>query len=263
MEVRGAGTHTELAQQFRDYMDMIAMLQEYVDPSMQRDLQREMQRAERVMSEVNTLPADHDWLPRFNERWDLWLPWEEGTEIVASYDFHDLSGRVLYTIVRSQVVDPRHAHYGKKGFWAEEEGDVKLVQDLENVVPYRLPQVRAAIAVGEPIYVVEGAKDVHTMEKLGVTATAMPAGGLTFADRIGPFLEGAAYVVIIPDNDVAGALHAKAIRRSTEPHADRVTILPPPPPHRLKGDMTDWVEQGGTAQAFRRYVVQNELPIDA
>lgn len=259
MDVRSTGRHTELTQQWRDYMDLIAMLQEYVSPELRDDLQREMQRAQRVMQDVHELPSDHDWLPRFNDRWQLWHPWDDGTEVVARYDFQDANGRVLYTVVRSEVTDPKHAYYGQKGFWAVEDGEIKPTIDIQNPVPYALPEVKQAIQKQEPIYVVEGAKDVQTMQQLGHTATAMPCGGLKFADRIGPYLQGAAHVIVIPDNDVAGALHAKAIKRSAAKHVQRVDILPPPPPRTVKGDMTDWVEQGGTAATFRRYV-QNELP---
>jgi len=76
---------------------------------------------------------------------------------------------------------------------------------------YRLPRVLEAVTAGQPVYLVEGEQDVHTLESLGVVATTAPEG----AGRIGKCdlapLKGAV-VVAIPDRDAAGEKWAATVR---------------------------------------------------
>ena len=68
-------------------------------------------------------------------------------------------------------------------------------------MPYRLPKVKAAIAAGQIILVVEGEKDVACAEKLGHVATCAPGGvGMGWRDQYDAHFVGAD-AVIVPDND--------------------------------------------------------------
>jgi 5S rRNA maturation endonuclease (ribonuclease M5) len=77
---------------------------------------------------------------------------------------------------------------------------------------YRLDRVREAVAAGHTVFCVEGEKDCHALETLGVTATcsAMGAGKAGKADWTP--LAGAK-VVIVADRDEPGKRHALDVRR--------------------------------------------------
>lgn len=78
-------------------------------------------------------------------------------------------------------------------------------------VLYRLPQVIQAIQTGETIYIVEGERDVHTLETLGLTATTNAGGAGKFRDTHAQQLVGASLVIVIADNDTVGIAHAQAV----------------------------------------------------
>lgn len=86
---------------------------------------------------------------------------------------------------------------------------------------YRLGKVRQAVANGEPVYLVEGEKDVHALESLGVVATTTPmgAGNITKAD-LSPLAAPA--VVAVVDRDAPGAKWAQTVAELL-PGAELVT----------------------------------------
>src|SRR5205823_2452784 len=94
-----------------------------------------------------------------------------GDDIVATYDYVDEVGRVLSQTVRTTG----------KGFWqrrpAPGGGWQKGLGDTRRVL-YRLPNVIVGVEEKQTIYVVEGEKDVHSVERAGGVATcnAMGAG---------------------------------------------------------------------------------------
>ena len=77
-------------------------------------------------------------------------------KIVATYGYTDESGRVLFECVRYEPKDFRQRRPDGHGGWIWNLRNVRLV-------PYRLPQVIAA----DTVYVVEGEKDVATLEGWG------------------------------------------------------------------------------------------------
>jgi hypothetical protein len=90
-------------------------------------------------------------------------------ELVTAYDYVDEQGRLLYQSVRYFPKDFRRRRPDGHGGWLWKLGDTRLVL-------YRLPRVLAAIEAGEPIYVTEGEKDVHAIERAGATATTIIGG---------------------------------------------------------------------------------------
>lgn len=68
---------------------------------------------------------------------------------------------------------------------------------------YRFRKVARAVAAGERVFLVEGEKDVHALESLGVVATTAPMGAGNFGKvDISP-LQGADIVAVV-DNDEPG-----------------------------------------------------------
>lgn len=57
-------------------------------------------------------------------------------------------------------------------------------------VPFRLPQLLAAVEAGETVYVVEGEKDVLALVAAGVAATTNPGGAGKWAAQLRPVLRG-------------------------------------------------------------------------
>jgi putative DNA primase/helicase len=76
-------------------------------------------------------------------------------------------------------------------------------------VLYRLPQVLEAVANDQTIYLVEGEKDVHALESIGVVATTAPMGAGSF-HKVDPSPLAGAHIVIVADKDAAGTKYAAA-----------------------------------------------------
>ena len=86
--------------------------------------------------------------------------------------------------------------------------------------------------------------------KLGIAATCNAGGAGKWKPAHAAHLEGGD-VIIIPDNDGAGQKHAESVAASLVGIAKRIRILNLPnlPP---KGDVSDWLESGGTAEHLWR-----------
>jgi len=165
--------------------------------------------------------------------------------IVETYDYTDEDGKLLYQVVRYEPKDFRQRRPNGKGGWT---WSVKGVRQ----VPYRLPKVLGS----ERVFVVEGERDVHTLEQLGYVATCNAGGAGKWRDEFARYLAGKD-VVILPDNDGPGEVHAQQVKRSLHGNAASVRIvrLPKLP---TKGDVTDWVQAGGSKEKLEELLQQTE-----
>ena len=167
-------------------------------------------------------------------------------EIVAVYDYTDENGALLFQCVRYQPKDFRQRcpNPDEKGKWIWSVKGVRLV-------PYRLPQVIAA----DTVYVVEGEKDVATLEGFGLTATTSPMGaskGLhktKWRSDYNQYFAGK-HVVILPDQDEPGQMHGGTIARNLAPVAASVRVVNVP----AGKDVSDWIAAGGTSQDLQGLV---------
>jgi len=103
-----------------------------------------------------------------------------------------------------------------KSFAQRLPGKVKYGLDGQQPCLYRLPQVFAAIESGQEIWIVEGEKCVHAMERLGVTATCAPGGAGTgkWKDYYSGWLtegKGCIRANIVVDNDDVGRQYGAEI----------------------------------------------------
>ena len=160
-------------------------------------------------------------------------------QMVATYDYLDEVGVLLFQVVRFEPKDFRQRRPDPKGGW---------IWNIEGVriVPYRLPELCEAISSGKTVFVVEGEKDADNLAKLGIAATCNSGGVGKWYSEHAAFLRGAG-VVILPDNDEAGRKHAQTnVAGSLQGIAARVQVidLPDLPP---KGDVSNWIDAGGTA----------------
>jgi hypothetical protein len=135
---------------------------------------------------------------------------------------------------------PSHPEAGRNGcpdgfVWGRTKHDV-------DPVLYQLPAVLQGIEDGRGVFIVEGEKDVHTLQDRGLIATTNPQGAGKWRRAYTDVLEDA-IVYIVPDNDAEGRKHARRVARSLHGTADSVRIveLDDVPP---KGDVTDWLKRG-------------------
>lgn len=153
---------------------------------------------------------------------------------IAAYDYADENGEILFQVVRFEPKTFRQRRPNGKGGWDWSMDGVRRV-------PYHLPQLLAAN--DRTIHIVEGEKDVESLERHGCVATTNPGGAGKWPADFAQFFKGAD-VVILPDNDDVGEKHARDVARNLKPVAARCRIvkLPGLPP---KGDVTRWLQDGG------------------
>lgn len=172
---------------------------------------------------------------------DLYIRQTRGsvpTSASAVYEYKDEMGKLLYQVLR----------YNPKNFKQRRPGNGSWQWNLNRVrrVPYRLQEVIRAINAGETIYIVEGEKDVHSLEHAGLTATCNAGGAGNWHKSMSQCLQGAK-VVILPDNDNPGQKHAQSVAENLHGIASSIKVvnLPGLP---AKGDVTDWIQAGHTKQ---------------
>jgi putative DNA primase/helicase len=115
---------------------------------------------------------------------------------------------------------------GKKFAQARPDGDGGWIWNLRGVerVLYQLPNVIAAVAAKETIFVCEGEKDTLALERAGVTATCNPGGAGKWRPEYSKSLAGA-NVVVIADGDEPGRKHAREVAASLKGIAAGVRIV--------------------------------------
>ena len=147
-------------------------------------------------------------------------------KVVERYDYVDEAGKLLYQVERMKPKGFRQRRPDGRGGWEYKLGDVRRVL-------YRLPQVIEAVAAGKLITVVEGERDVHTLEAKGKVATTCPGGAGKWRKEYSEVLRGAKVAIIqdvdLPDPKTGqrpGQEHAHAVRDSLEGVAAAVKMLP-------------------------------------
>lgn len=157
--------------------------------------------------------------------------------IIATYDYTDEENTLVYQTVRYEPKDFTQRRPDGRGGWIWNLGDVRRV-------PYRLSRLLTA----EPeqwVYVVEGEQDADNLALLGLTATTNSGGSGNWPAEISSYFKDHK-VAILPDNDDAGHHHVQDVAAKVAPYAAEVKIvnLPGLPD---KGDVSDWLAQGHTA----------------
>ena len=164
-------------------------------------------------------------------------------QIVATYDYTDSDGKLLFQVVRYAPKDFRQRRPDGAGGW---------LYNMQGIAPmlFHLPRLVDAVARGACLFLVEGEKDVLTLEGLGLTASTAPMGAGKWRSSYTESLRGA-QVIILPDNDAPGQTHANTVATALAGVAARVAIvqlsgLP------AKGDVSDWIAQGYTREELEK-----------
>jgi len=164
-------------------------------------------------------------------------------KIISSYIYRDETGQVLFRVVRMEPKDFRQQRL-VGNMWVYGTAGAKQA-------PYRLPGLIKADPE-KTVFVTEGEKDVDRLINLGLISTCNPGGAEKWKHDYAQYFRGRR-VVILPDNDAPGRKHAVAVAKSLRSVAVSVKVLELPglPP---KGDMSDWLDAGGTPEEFKRLI---------
>jgi len=161
---------------------------------------------------------------------------DTGKQIVATYDYTDPNGKLLYQVVRYEPKAFAQRRPDGKGGWE---------WNLKGVTPvlYCLPELLKAVKEGTDIYIVEGEKDVNRLKAERLVATCNPGGAGKWRPQYSDSLAGA-NCIIIGDYDIPGQNHAKQVANMTYGKAKSLKVL------ELQGgkDVSDWLDQGGTVE---------------
>lgn len=182
----------------------------------------------------------------------------KGAEIVATYDYRDIKGRLLYQVCRMHPKSFRQRRKGPDGEW---------IWNLKGITPtlYQIPAVVAGLQAGDTVWIVEGEKDVHALMDAGQVATCN-SGGCgkwrdEFAGLFAKFAVDGGEIRIIQDLDPLfdpqGRVHQRGQKHARQVYESLVAALPDSirvaiyEPAEGK-DAADHLAAGRTVEEFRQ-----------
>lgn len=181
------------------------------------------------------------------ERWQRYVEQRLQLRIDGIYHYHDQDGRYIFTKLR---LFPKTFRYGVLKDDRFRLGGISR-QAVPAAVYGDVSAVKAAIKEGRPVYYVEGEKDVETLRRRGYAA--LTCGGADDWDKRCAGIFAGADVVILSDNDQAGADLSNEVAESLEGVAKSIRALIVTP-EKEKGDVSDFFEAGHTTDELDRLV---------
>ena len=155
-----------------------------------------------------------------------------------------------YLYPDGRIVHRTYDENGKKKI--RQSGDTSGCPQL-----YRLDKVTEAVKAGDPIYLVEGEEDVHTLESLGVTATTAPQGGPNFhLVDVSPLED--AHVIAIFDRDSTGKKWALKVRERLDGYASKLEFRKA----KTGKDTTDHVAAGHSLDELVDVPTDKAAPVE-
>ena len=180
-------------------------------------------------------------------------------KISKIYEYKDEIGKLLFECVRFEPKKFLQRHKRKNG------KDAWTIKGIRRVL-YKLPEL---IKGKDPVFILEGEKDVDNLREWGLTATCNPMGAKKWKIQereYNPFLKDRD-VVIIPDNDLLnvdrnlliskhleGERHLVQVANCLQGIAKSIKVL------RLPGasDFSDWIQiEGNTEERFLMLVAES------
>lgn len=159
--------------------------------------------------------------------------------LVATYDYTDEDGSLLYQKLRYAPKDFRiRIPDGKGGWLYKMNGQAPVLYNL------------TAFKDASTLFVCEGEKDVETLRQYGYVGTTNFDGAGKWRPEYNRHFAGRV-VFVLPDNDAPGRRHAAKVYQSLAGFAEylRIVQLPNLPDG---GDVSDWFNNGGTTEEFNR-----------
>lgn len=166
--------------------------------------------------------------------------------IVATHDYTDEQGKLLFQSVRYEPKDFRQRRPDGRGGW------VWSLKGVERVL-YALPRLAEA-AVDSFVFMPEGEKDADRINAEGGIATTTSGGAKNSHHTDLSRLDGL-NVVLLADNDKPGIERCEAIaaRLKGKAASVRVVAFPDLPEG---GDVSDWLDQGRDLEDLVRLAEQ-------
>lgn len=149
----------------------------------------------------------------------------------VEYGYQSAEQKLLFQVVRGADKRFYQRRPDGQGGWINSTSGVRKVL-------YRLPEVIAAVAVGNEIWIVEGEKDAERLAYEGLVATCNPGGAGRWRPEYNEVLRGAR-VVVISDNDEPGRKHAEQVLHSLNGVTSELRRLDLPVVEH--GDVTDYL----------------------
>ena len=161
---------------------------------------------------------------------------------VEAYTYVDADNHPVQRVTRQECTAEGGKHKSfRQQFFVDGRWVSHAPAGFERVL-YRAPQVRAAVRDGIEVWLVEGEKDVHTAETLGLVATTNTQGGGSFAaELVGEFRD--ARVAVVLDRDATGWARGVDVHAKLTAVGAVVRLLLPAVTG-AKTDLTDHIEAG-------------------
>jgi hypothetical protein len=137
----------------------------------------------------------------------------------ARYAYKDESGHVVYEVRRigqGKAKQIRPGHY-VNGRW-----EMGLPDGVR--IPYRLPELKEAIASGLDVFITEGEKDADAAARLGLASTTNVGGAKKWLAAYNMHFAGAR-VIVVRDRDEAGHAHARQVVENLAPHVEIIRVV--------------------------------------
>lgn len=179
---------------------------------------------------------------------------------IERYPYVDHENRLVQEVIREECTAEGERHKQFRQLFVTREGRrVKRKPEEFYPVLYRAPQVAAAVKAGNEVWLLEGEKDVHTAERLGLVATTNTQGGKSFPSDLVEEFTNAKVVVVLLDRDSTGwargvDLHAKLTAVGAK------VLLRLPDVEQAKADFTDHVEAGKALEELQ-WVALEEVQV--
>lgn len=195
----------------------------------------------------------------------------EWGDLVKTYEYQDENRAALFEVCRFEKAEilPDKTVRTIKTFRQRHKVAGEWVWKMTGVrrVLYRLPQILAA-PLDEPIWIVEGEKQVEYLVSRGLHATCNPQGAGKWQDEFAECLRGRT-VIIIPDNDpltekkgavhCVGKEHAESVADSLSGKAKEVYVFTLPDCEEKWG-LDDWLQKGNHDLDELEEIAENALP---
>jgi hypothetical protein len=174
-------------------------------------------------------------------------------KISATYDYVDEQCELLFQVVRFDPKDFRQRRPDGNGGWTWDlNGTRRVLFRLDGLIAHLSANSR------EPIYIVEGEKDVLAIEAAGGTATCNPMGAGKWSDECSETLQGARRVVVVQDNDELGEQHARDVVASL----GRFGVVAEHVRPAVGKDASDHLAAGGTLDDFEPVPITGDTAAD-
>jgi len=218
-----------------------------------------------------------------------------GDNVTAAYDYTDPQGTLIYQVCRVEWdedgkkkktfmqrrpgpdgswiwgLSPGEFLKGRNGDWyaATEQrmkkwkgAESRFFSDGAEHSLYRLVELREEASPDDPVFIVEGEKDVETLRGWEFTATTNSGGTKKWRDEFAEYFRDR-HVVICVDNDEPGRAGGEQIARSLNSVAKSIRVLDFAAvwPDAPKGaDVTDWKLKAGGKPAQLLDMVEKAPP---